>query len=209
MKKSNVALLTIDIQYIHSHPDFSVSGKDLPPESREYTRERLFGTVLPSIRRLQNAFRANNALVVHIVLNHQAPDGSDLDPDIYARDSISGNPDRNSWSIRRRQDPMTAILMEVAPLPGEIVLEKVTHSSFASTNLNNVMINHKVDTIIHTGGATNCCVQATANDSKRLGYKTVCVPDACIAKWPKSQEEGLAMVDYDALLSVEDAIALL
>lgn len=42
-----MAPVCIDMQYIHVHPDYSVSGKDLSEESKGYTRARLADPVLP------------------------------------------------------------------------------------------------------------------------------------------------------------------
>jgi len=205
---SPVALLCIDMQYIHVHPDFSVSGMKCSDESKAYTRARLDDVVFPSARRMLDGFREKGALIVHIVFNYQAPDGSDTDPKIFARDSISGNPDQASWSIQRRDHPLSAIMIEVAPKPGEIVLEKVTHSSFGSTNLNNVMINHEVETIVCIGGLTDCCAKHTALDAKKLGYKTVCVPEACVDRSDEAHQKGLQNGDYDLLLTIDEALEL-
>jgi nicotinamidase-related amidase len=206
---SPTALLCIDMQYIHVHPDFSVSGMKCSDESKAYTRGRLADVVLPNAQKMLKGFREKNALIVHIVFNYQAPDGSDMEPKIFNRDSISGNPDQASWSIQRRDHPLSAIMIEVAPKPGEIVLEKVTHSAFGSTNLNNVMINHEVETIVHIGGLTSCCVKHTALDARKLGYKTVCVPEACVDRSDEAHQEGVQNGGYNSLLTVEEALALL
>jgi nicotinamidase-related amidase len=206
---SSIALLNIDMQYIHVHPDYAVSSRNASPEEKEYTRNRLREKTLPGIRRLLDAWRARKAPIVHIVFNYVAPDGSDLHPNIFKFDAIKNCPDPNEWPIRRRDDPLSDIIIEVAPLPGETVLEKVTFSAFESTNLENCLINHNVDTIVCVGGQTDCCVKATALGGKKRGYRTICVPEACVTLSDERMQNGLNTANYDQVMTIEDALALL
>jgi nicotinamidase-related amidase len=202
------ALVCIDMQYIHVHPDFTVSGRDLSEESKSYTRERLAEPVLPAIRQLQDAWRQSGGLIMHIVFNHVAPDGSDLDPKIF-EEFRKKDPDPATWAIRTSDDPLSAVMVEVGPRPGEIVLQKVTYSAFESTNIDYVLKNHGVRDLVLVGGLTNCCVRHTAVSAKGAGYRIFTVPDADVDRSPDSHREGLEAPGYEAFLSVPDATALL
>lgn len=201
------ALLHIDMQYIHVHPDYSVSGRGQPAAARDYVRERLHRTVLPAIGELLAAWRAAGGLVVHIAFNHTAPDGSDLDPEIYAR-FHEETEDVGQWAIRTAADPLSAVLVAVAPLPGEIVLSKTTYSAFRSTNLGFVLTNHGIDSVLCLGGLTGCCVRHTAADAKQKGYRVFTCPEADIDRTQEAHERALAAVDYDGLLTLAEAKAL-
>ena len=47
-------------------------------------------------------------------------------------------------------------------------------------SLQSLLVWHKVDTVILTGGSTSGCIRATAVDALMRGYKTI-VPIACVA----------------------------
>lgn len=53
-------------------------------------------------------------------------------------------------------------------------------SAFFETQLQSLLIWHKVDTVIITGGSTSGCVRATAVESLARGYRTI-VPEECVA----------------------------
>lgn len=68
--------------------------------------------------------------------------------------------------------------LEVAP--GDLVIRKRMASAFFETNLASLLVWHRVDTVIVTGGSTSGCVRATAVDSLSNGYRTI-VPEECVA----------------------------
>jgi maleamate amidohydrolase len=53
-------------------------------------------------------------------------------------------------------------------------------SAFFETQLQSLLVWHKVDTVIITGGSTSGCVRATAVESLARGYRTI-VPEECVA----------------------------
>lgn len=204
MNNNKLALLHVDMQYIHVHPDYSVSGANQPDEAKHYVRDRLNNTVVPNIRRLLDAFRASGDLIVHVVFNHIAPDGSDLEPGIYRH--FCKDPDRSRWAIRTKADPLSAVIVDIAPRPGEIVLEKTTYSAFESTNLDFVLRNHGIRRCIIVGGLTNCCVLRTAASAREKGYATIGVTDAAIAWSETEHAEGLTKAGYSEVLATDDLL---
>ncbi len=62
----------------------------------------------------------------------------------------------------------------------DIVINKRMASAFHETNLPSLLIWHKVDTLIVTGGSTSGCVRATVVDSISHGYRTI-VPEECVS----------------------------
>lgn len=196
------ALVIIDMQYIHVDPDKSVSGEGEPEENKAYVRERMYGIQLPALAKLLDTWRKAGGLVIYIVFNHVTPDGSDLEPGIYASFKKKSD-DPGTWPIRTAADPLSAIMKEVAPLPTEIVLQKTTFSAFKSTNLDFVLKNHGIDSLVLVGGLTGCCVMNTAIDAKELGYKIYTVPDADIDRSPEKHEQALEAPGYDAILTLD------
>ena len=53
-------------------------------------------------------------------------------------------------------------------------------SAFFETSLSSLLVFHRCDTVILTGGSTSGCVRATAVDSLSHGYRTI-VPEECVA----------------------------
>lgn len=62
----------------------------------------------------------------------------------------------------------------------DIIYCKKMASVFFETSLQSLLVWHKVDTLILTGGSTSGCVRATGVDSLQHGYRTI-VPEECVA----------------------------
>lgn len=62
----------------------------------------------------------------------------------------------------------------------DVIINKRMASAFHETNLQSLLVWHKIDTVIITGGSTSGCVRATAVDSLMRGYRTI-VPEECVA----------------------------
>lgn len=62
----------------------------------------------------------------------------------------------------------------------DVIYTKRMPSAFFETPLQSLLVWHKVDTVIVTGGSTSGCVRATAVESLSRGYRTI-VPLECVA----------------------------
>ncbi|MSO65052.1 MAG: isochorismatase family protein [Alphaproteobacteria bacterium] len=62
----------------------------------------------------------------------------------------------------------------------DAVYNKLMASAFHETPLQSLMIWHRVDTVIITGGSTSGCVRATCVDSLSRGYRTI-IAEECVA----------------------------
>jgi nicotinamidase-related amidase len=71
----------------------------------------------------------------------------------------------------------TAIVDELAPRPGELVVEKSAASAFFGTDLASYLIEHRVDTVIHTGCVTSGCVRASVVDGASYRFKNAIVEE--------------------------------
>ena len=56
---------------------------------------------------------------------------------------------------------------------GDTQFTKRMPSAFFETPLQSLLVWHKVDTVVVTGGSTSGCVRATAVDSLSRGYRTI------------------------------------
>lgn len=66
--------------------------------------------------------------------------------------------------------------------PGDAVYTKRMPSAFFETPLQSLLVWHKVDTVVVTGGSTSGCVRATAVDSLSRGYRTIVPIETCADK---------------------------
>lgn len=62
----------------------------------------------------------------------------------------------------------------------DVVFNKRMASAFHETSLQSLLVWHRTDTLIITGGSTSGCVRATGVDSLMHGYRTI-VPEECVA----------------------------
>ncbi len=78
-------------------------------------------------------------------------------------------------------NPMTEIVSELTPEPGDTVLIKQYASSFFGTSLGALLTALRIDTLIITGCSTSGCVRATALDACQYGFRAIvareCVGD--------------------------------
>src|SRR3546814_15211832 len=68
---------------------------------------------------------------------------------------------------------------EIYPAKDAIYTKRMP-SAFFETPLQSLLVWHKVDTVVITGGSTSGCVRATAGDRLSRGYRTI-VPIATFA----------------------------
>ena len=66
--------------------------------------------------------------------------------------------------------------------PGDTVYTKRMPSAFFETPLQSLLVWHKVDTVLVTGGSTSGCVRATAVDALSRGYRTIVPIETCADK---------------------------
>lgn len=65
---------------------------------------------------------------------------------------------------------------------GDTVYTKRMPSAFFETPLQSLLVWHKIDTVVVTGGSTSGCVRATAVDSLSRGYRTIVPVETCADK---------------------------
>jgi maleamate amidohydrolase len=70
------------------------------------------------------------------------------------------------------------IVAELSPRDNDYVVEKSKPSAFFGTDLLSLLVLHKIDTLVVTGGATSGCVRATVVDAFSYNYAVAVVPEA-------------------------------
>ena len=84
----------------------------------------------------------------------------------------------------------------------DVIVNKRMASAFHETHLRSLLVWHRIDTLVVTGGSTSGCVRATVVDSLSHGYRTV-VPEECVAD--KHESPHFANL-YDMALKYADVV---
>ena len=71
-----------------------------------------------------------------------------------------------------------AIVDELKPRPGDIVIAKTRYSGFFNTNIDSVLRARGIRNLVFTGVATNVCVESSLRDAFHLEYFGVVLEDA-------------------------------
>jgi maleamate amidohydrolase len=82
-------------------------------------------------------------------------------------------------------NPKSAVVSDLAPIGGELIVRKTLPSAFAGTALTAWLVSRGVDTVVVAGCTTSGCVRASVVDSMSRGFLTVvasdCVGDRALA----------------------------
>jgi nicotinamidase-related amidase len=88
------------------------------------------------------------------------------------------------------------IVDALAPADGDIVIEgKRGLDTFASTNLDFILRNKGITTIVLSGFLTNCCVESTMRTGYENGFRVVTVSD-CVAATSQEAHDNAITNDY-------------
>ena len=168
---AHAALLFIDVQNYTARPDGGeyASLTDADREARYgWFFRALRDTAVPNMQRLQTACRRAKIEVMYTVIGSLTHDGRDLSLD-YKISGLFVPP--GSWDAK--------VLDAIAPIDDEIVLPKTSSSVFISTNIDYVLRNLGVKSLIVAGVLTDQCIDSAVRDACDLGYLVTVPTDAC------------------------------
>ena len=84
-----------------------------------------------------------------------------------------------------------AIVQELTPEPGDLVIDKFGYGSFHATDLDRKLRARGVRSLIIAGTVTQICVEETAREAFHHGYRTTIVSDAVSSFAPDLQTATL------------------
>lgn len=175
----NTAVIVVDMQHDFAAPQGMFGRAGIPLEG--------IRAVVAPTRRVLDAARQSGVLVVYLTMQFDenlsnmgpatAPNrlrhmlmgvGQDVDaPDgTHSRVLVSG-----TWN--------TKIIDELAPHPTDLVVPKHRYSGFFETDLDELLRQRDITSLIFTGCTTSVCVESTLRDAFYRDYQCLLLTDCC------------------------------
>lgn len=184
----NTALIVIDMQV-----DFcavggmtTVSGTDL---------DMMRAPIEPT-QRVLAAVRACGMPVIYTREGHRA-DGSDLTAVKRYRSRLGGAGVGDASPIGRiliRGEPGHAIIPELAPQPGDPIIDKVGSGCFYGTEMEHLLRNRGICNLIFVGVTTECCVHTSIREASDRGFDNLLLSDCTSGVTAELKDAAIAII---------------
>jgi len=176
LSKGKVALLVIDVQNTYlERPEISTLNAFEIERYDAWTpfHKRMHELVIPSLRKLIDAFRSRELDTLFVRIAGHYEDGRD-------RSLSQKKPGWNNLLLPKNGQP-SQIVDELKPLLAEIQLTKTTDSALTGTNLRLILSNMGITHVVCAGIFTDQCVSSTVRSLADESFDVIVIDDACAA----------------------------
>jgi ureidoacrylate peracid hydrolase len=175
IKPSETALIVVDMQNAYASPGgyLDLAGFDISGAP-------------PAIAKIKEAIEAARAAGVQVIYfqngwdSDEGEGGGPGSPNYYksnAMKTMRARPELKGKLLHKGGWDY-ALIDELPPQKGDIVISKPRYSAFFNTNLDSMLRARGIRSLVFTGIATNVCVESTLRDGFFLEYFGVVLHDA-------------------------------